>query len=181
MHLLFKEILQQIATYTYTRNKMVILPPDGVEKTVAVDAERLQSFPPETACIKGRELQIEEPAKLVNQNVVLSTSLDNVYLDGWKLGIVVTSLTLGIFLIALDTTIIGVAVPKISSEFENLNNIAWFGSAYLLTVTAFQPSFGSLYKFFNVKIIYISSIVLFEGLRLNLYLDYKVHLLIFTL
>ncbi|QSZ36725.1 hypothetical protein DSL72_006608 [Monilinia vaccinii-corymbosi] len=84
------------------------------------------------------------------------------YLYGWRLGIVVTSLTLGILLIALDTTIIGVAIPKISSDFRSLDDIAWFGSAYLLTVTAFQPSFGALYKFFNAKYVYLVAIVIFE-------------------
>ncbi|KAF7889871.1 uncharacterized protein EAF02_002286 [Botrytis sinoallii] len=84
------------------------------------------------------------------------------YLQGWRLAVVITSLTLGIFLIALDTTIIGVAIPKITSDFRNLDDIAWFGSAYLLTVTAFQPSFGTLYKFFNAKYVYLISILIFE-------------------
>ncbi|KAF7861434.1 hypothetical protein EAF04_007999 [Stromatinia cepivora] len=91
-----------------------------------------------------------------------ATAVTSHYLQGWKLGVVITSLTLGIFLIALDTTIIGVAIPKITSDFRNLDDIAWFGSAYLLTVTAFQPSFGTLYKFFNAKYVYLVSIVIFE-------------------
>ncbi|RDL38405.1 Uncharacterized protein BP5553_02745 [Venustampulla echinocandica] len=106
--------------------------------------------------------QIETSQSCVGQNGAISSATSDLYLHGWKLGIVITSLTLGIFLIALDTTIIGVAIPKITSEFKNLNDIAWFGSAYLLTVTAFQPSFGTLYRFFNVKIVYIVSIVVFE-------------------
>ncbi|KAI9644741.1 hypothetical protein NHQ30_006768 [Ciborinia camelliae] len=83
----------------------------------------------------------------------ISTSEDrtNLYLHGWTLGIVIVSLTLGVFLVALDATIIGVAIPKITSDFKDLDDIAWFGSVYLLMITAFQPSFGSLYKFFNVK------------------------------
>lgn len=61
--------------------------------------------------------------------------------------------------------IIGVAIPKITTEFNSLDDIAWYGSAYLLTVTAFQPLFGSLYKFFNTKITYLTSIVIFEGME----------------
>ncbi|KAF7854226.1 hypothetical protein EAF04_010523 [Stromatinia cepivora] len=98
----------------------------------------------------------------LSQPIALSENPTSLYLHGWKLGIVITSLTLGTFLIALDTTIIGVAIPKITSDFKDLDDIAWFGSVYLLMVTAFQPSFGSLYKFFNVKHGFVLSIVIFE-------------------
>ncbi|TGO58666.1 hypothetical protein BCON_0052g00100 [Botryotinia convoluta] len=84
------------------------------------------------------------------------------YLRGWRLAIMTASLTLGIFLIALDTTVIGVAVPKITTDFKDLNDIAWFGSGYLLTVTAFQPLFGTFYKFFNPKVVYMTAIIIFE-------------------
>lgn len=85
------------------------------------------------------------------------------YLSGWRLAMVITSLYLGTFVMALDTNIIGVAVPKISSEFHALEDVAWYGSAYLLTVTAFQPAFGTVYKFFSVQGTYRVCIVVFEG------------------
>lgn len=85
------------------------------------------------------------------------------YLSGWRLGMVITSLYLGTFVMALDTNIIGVAVPKISSEFQALEDVAWYGSAYLLTITAFQPAFGTMYKFFSVEGTYRICIVVFEG------------------
>ncbi|KAH6663434.1 major facilitator superfamily domain-containing protein [Halenospora varia] len=101
------------------------------------------------------------PSELAPELMDEATASDR-FLHGWRLGIVITSLTLGIFLIALDTTIIGVAIPRITSDFHDLNDISWFGSAYLLTVTAFQPSFGTLYKFFNAKWIYLIAILTFE-------------------
>lgn len=84
------------------------------------------------------------------------------YLSSWRLGIVITSLFLGAFLIALDTNIINVAIPKISTEFHSLEDIAWYGTAYLLTITAFQPSFGTLYKHFKIDTVYRTSIIIFE-------------------
>lgn len=84
------------------------------------------------------------------------------YPTGWKLAIIIASLYFGSFLIAIDTTIINVAVPKISTDFESLGDIAWYGTAYLLTVTAFQPIFGSFYKFFNTPAVYKISIIIFE-------------------
>lgn len=85
------------------------------------------------------------------------------YLAAWRLTIVIASLCLGTLLVAIDTTIISVAVPKIATEFQAIDDIGWYGSAYLMTVTAFQPAFGSVYKVFDAKWSYLSSILAFEG------------------
>jgi MFS family permease len=85
------------------------------------------------------------------------------HLSGWRLAMVIVSLYLGTFVMALDTNIIGVAVPKISSDFQALEDVAWYGSAYLLTITAFQPAFGNVYKYFSIEGTYRSCIVIFEG------------------
>ncbi|KAH8892800.1 MFS general substrate transporter [Thozetella sp. PMI_491] len=84
------------------------------------------------------------------------------YLSSWPLAIVTGSLCLGIFLFGLDINIIGVAIPRITTEFNSLGDVAWYGSAYLLTVTAFQPFFGSLYKYLNAKLVYLVSLFIFE-------------------
>jgi hypothetical protein len=81
----------------------------------------------------------------------------------WSLTIITISLALGTFLVALDTMIIGIAVPSITSEFKSLDKIAWYGSAYLLTTTALQPSFGKLYTQYNAKTIYLICVAVFEG------------------
>lgn len=92
------------------------------------------------------------------------------YLSSWRLGIVITCLFFGAFLIALDTNIVNVAVPKISDEFHSLQDVAWYGTAYLLTITAFQPIYGSLYKFFDTDVVYRLSILIFEGKSFTLIL-----------
>jgi MFS family permease len=85
------------------------------------------------------------------------------YLGSWRLVTVIGSLCLGIFLFGLDTNIIGTAIPRITTDFHSLPDVSWYGSSYLLTVTAFQPLFGSLFKFFNAKIVYLASLLVFEG------------------
>jgi len=85
------------------------------------------------------------------------------YPAGIRLVAVLFSLTLGTFLMALDTTIITVAIPKISSEFQSLDQVGWFGSAYLITLTAFQPISSSLYKSFDPKTMYLAFMIVFEG------------------
>ncbi|KAL8763455.1 MAG: hypothetical protein Q9184_000763 [Pyrenodesmia sp. 2 TL-2023] len=84
------------------------------------------------------------------------------YPGGWRLAVIMVSLCLGTLLVAIDNTIIGIAIPQISTEFDSLDDIGWYGSAYLLTVTALQPTFGNIYKHFDIKITYIISVLVFE-------------------
>lgn len=56
------------------------------------------------------------------------------------------------------------AVPKITTQFPDaLNDVGWYGSAYLLTNTSLQPSFGKVFTYFDVKWTYLSALVIFEG------------------
>ena len=80
-----------------------------------------------------------------------------------RLIFILLSLVLGSLLVALDTTIVSVAIPKISTDFGGLDDVGWYGSAYLATLTAFQPTSGNAFKVFNPKATYITFMVLFEG------------------
>lgn len=84
------------------------------------------------------------------------------YLTGFKLAILTVGLCLTTFVIALDNTIIATAIPKITSVFNSLEDVGWYGSAYLLTTTSLQPSFGKVYTYFDVKYTYLSALVIFE-------------------
>lgn len=90
------------------------------------------------------------------------------YFTSWRIVIAIVSLGLSTCLVALDTSVLSVAVPKISTVFSSLDDIAWYCSKYLLTVTVFQPSFGNLYNFSNVNATYLISIVIFEGKMLKI-------------
>ncbi|CAI7571850.1 hypothetical protein N7533_004223 [Penicillium manginii] len=79
-----------------------------------------------------------------------------------KVIIVILALYLAIFLVALDQTIIGVAIPKITDQFKSISDIAWYGSAYFLTSTALQPSYGRIYKIFSVKWGFLVAVLIFE-------------------
>lgn len=86
------------------------------------------------------------------------------YPSTWRLAVIIASLCFGTLLIALDNTILTVAIPRITTVFNSLNDVGWYGSAYLLSITALQPTFGNFYKYFDVKIIYLVSIFIFEGM-----------------
>ncbi|KAL2046031.1 hypothetical protein N7G274_001478 [Stereocaulon virgatum] len=84
------------------------------------------------------------------------------YPTGATLSIIIASLCLSVFLMALDNTIIATAIPKITDHFKALNDVGWYGSAYLLTTCAFQLFFGKLYTFFSIKWVFLTAIFIFE-------------------
>ena len=67
--------------------------------------------------------------------------------------VIILAIYLAAFLVALDQTIIGVAIPKITDQFKSIPDIAWYGSAYFLTSTALQPSYGRIYKILSVSLL----------------------------
>lgn len=87
---------------------------------------------------------------------------DSKYLSGFKLAILSVGLCLTTFVIALDNTIIATAIPKITTVFNSLEDVGWYGSSYLLTTTSLQPSFGKIYTYFDVKYTYLLALVIFE-------------------
>lgn len=85
-----------------------------------------------------------------------------VKLNRKQLAIMTIAMAFAIFLIALDETIISTAIPRITDQFHSLNDVGWYGSAYMLTMCCFQLHYGKLYQHFSTKIIFITSIALFE-------------------
>ncbi|KAH7066029.1 major facilitator superfamily domain-containing protein, partial [Paraphoma chrysanthemicola] len=77
--------------------------------------------------------------------------------------LVIISMYLAFFLIALDRMIIATAVPAITNTFNSISDIGWYGSAYMLTCAIFNPLFGSIYRFYPIKWVFMASVVLFEA------------------
>uniref|UniRef100_A0A0B7KEH2 Major facilitator superfamily (MFS) profile domain-containing protein n=1 Tax=Bionectria ochroleuca TaxID=29856 RepID=A0A0B7KEH2_BIOOC len=76
--------------------------------------------------------------------------------------IVVLSLMLATFLIALDMSIVGTAIPKITTEFNSMADAGWYGSAFFLTLATFIAAWGKAYKYFSLRVVYILAIAIFE-------------------
>ncbi|KAJ0310754.1 hypothetical protein Brms1b_008542 [Colletotrichum noveboracense] len=79
-----------------------------------------------------------------------------------KFWLTIFSNFIALFLVALDRTIIATAIPRITDEFGSLGDIGWYGSAYMLTTAASQLVFGRVYKFYNLRWVFLSSIFVFE-------------------
>ncbi len=56
--------------------------------------------------------------------------------------IILIGLMLGMFLAALDQTIVATALARISSDLHGIEHLSWIVSAYLLTSTAATPIYG---------------------------------------
>lgn len=81
---------------------------------------------------------------------------------GLKLTTIIVGLCLAVFLVALDNTIIATAIPRTTDAFHALDDVGWYGSAYLLATCAFQLLFGKLYTHFNIKLVFLLAISVFE-------------------
>ncbi|GAB7323541.1 hypothetical protein MBLNU13_g07047t2 [Cladosporium sp. NU13] len=108
--------------------------------------------------------QTSEPKEAVNKNSSVVSDGDKVdYAHGTRLVALTASLMLGMFLTALDNTIIGTAIPRISDEFHDLNKVSWYGAAYFMTFGGgFQSTWGKVYKYFSIKLWFLIAMLVFE-------------------
>jgi MFS family permease len=60
------------------------------------------------------------------------------------------------------TYISATAIPRITSDFNSLNDIGWYGAAYLITQMSLLPTCGRFYTFYNVKYSYCATLLIFE-------------------
>lgn len=66
-----------------------------------------------------------------------------------KLLLVMSSIWLGTFLAALDSTIVATLSAPISASFNSLSLVSWLASAYFIANAAFQPLSGRLTDIFS--------------------------------
>ncbi|MEZ5764299.1 MAG: MDR family MFS transporter [Xanthobacteraceae bacterium] len=61
-------------------------------------------------------------------------------------------LMVAMFLAALDQTIVAIALPTIGRQFNDMGNLSWIVTAYLLSGTAMAPVFGTLSDIFGRRV-----------------------------
>jgi MFS family permease len=79
-----------------------------------------------------------------------------------SLAFIVVALVLSIFLVTLDMTIVATSIPQITTVFNSLDQVGWYGSAFFLTLSSFQPTWGKAYEYFPLKSTFLLSIIIFE-------------------
>ena len=90
-----------------------------------------------------------------------STTPTGDYLSHKQILVVMGGLMAGMFLAALDQSIVGVALPKITSDLGGLDKLSWVVTAYLLTSTAATPLWGKISDLLGRRPIFQSAIVVF--------------------
>ncbi|OQD93726.1 hypothetical protein PENSOL_c030G06826 [Penicillium solitum] len=125
----------------------------------------------------SREQENVAQAEKPELNVENPNSEGTEYAKGLELALITLALCLGVFLVALgmfifslsfepskvgDNSIIATAIPKITDQFHSLDDVGWYGSAYLLATASLQLIFGKFYTFFNVKWTFLTAIGVFE-------------------
>lgn len=68
---------------------------------------------------------------------------------------------LGMFLGALDQTIVATALPTIGRAFNDVENLSWVVTAYLLTATAVTPLYGKLADIHGRRNVMVAAVVVF--------------------
>src|SRR3954470_5307031 len=74
---------------------------------------------------------------------------------------ILMSLLLTMFLAALDQTIVATALPTIGRQFQDVSNLSWVITAYLLAATAVAPVFGTLSDIYGRRAMIITALSLF--------------------
>lgn len=74
---------------------------------------------------------------------------------------VTVAVTLGMFLAALDTTIVATALPTIARTLHGLELYPWVAAAYSLALTAATPVFGGLADHYGRRPVYLFGIAAF--------------------
>ena len=62
---------------------------------------------------------------------------------------------LGMFLAALDQTIVSIALPTIVGDLGGLNHLSWVVTSYLLASTSSTPIYGKLGDMYGRKPVFL--------------------------
>ncbi|KAJ2897404.1 hypothetical protein MKZ38_004705 [Zalerion maritima] len=106
---------------------------------------------------KEEEEEEEEEEAQAAQNDAVNEGM-----KGFKLYIVVFALVLTGWMMTLNASFIATAAPTITTEFHRLQDLAWYGTAYLLCNCALLPLSGKFYQNLRLKWTFLTFITIFE-------------------
>jgi MFS family permease len=62
----------------------------------------------------------------------------------WRINIIIAGVALGIFMAALESTIVGTAMPTVVATLGGIKLYSWVAVAYILTSTIMTPIWGKM-------------------------------------
>lgn len=116
------------------------------------------------------------------QSSVKASSETSDYPGPLALSLLTIGICLSVFLVSLDRTIIAQvskhigsiefgqhadrfdreAIPRITDDFNSYDDVGWYGSAYLITASTLQPTYGRIFQDFNVKWSFLIALAVFK-------------------
>jgi EmrB/QacA subfamily drug resistance transporter len=91
----------------------------------------------------------------------VGAGVPNIQLSGRQREVVLFAVLLGLFLGALDQTVVGTALPRIVTDLHGNGLYTWVVTAYLVTSTITVPIYGKLSDVYGRKVMLIVGICLF--------------------
>ena len=88
-------------------------------------------------------------------------SIDDGGLTHRQILTILVGLMMGMFLAALDQTIVATAIRTIADDLHGLSVQAWVTTAYLITSTIATPLYGKLSDIYGRKPLFITAISIF--------------------
>jgi len=82
-------------------------------------------------------------------------------LDNRRRWTIMLAVMLGLFLSAMDQTIVGTAMPRIIAELSGLKLYSWVFTSYMLSSTTFVPIVGKMGDIYGRKRFFLAGIVIF--------------------
>src|ERR1051325_10787385 len=103
-----------------------------------------------------------------NTHTKTASQLDNgsadqphVILSPSRRRVVIAGVMMGMFLAALEATVVGTAMPTIIAKLGGLDHYSWVFSAYLLTSIVTVPVWGRLSDLYGRRPLYLAGIITF--------------------
>ncbi len=101
---------------------------------------------------------MEEIAELNTTNIVGRPTLEMSSRRRWA---VTAGVMTGMFIAALEATVVGTAMPTVIASLGGLNHYSWVFSAYLVTSTVTVPVWGKLSDLYGRRLLYQIGIAVF--------------------
>ncbi|KAK9461942.1 major facilitator superfamily domain-containing protein [Lipomyces oligophaga] len=107
------------------------------------------------------QTDVERAGKSADEEEELIDQIEEEELSSSALLSVFVSLYVGIFLAALDGTIVATLLAHIASEFNEFRSVSWIATGYMIVLAAFQPLYGKISDIYGRKPVLLVCNVLF--------------------
>ncbi len=85
-----------------------------------------------TALASDSDAEKGHGAEKVRENAVEAEKADQLEVQGAQLYVLMGSILLAAFAMAMNGTILGTALPAITAEFKTVDDVGWYAAAYLI-------------------------------------------------